>query len=100
MVDSVGDAFTDRFVWDGTRDRSSFCAVKDAMAFRNDVLGGEDSIMRYNHELAAWAGEYLTDLWNTTTLTSEPAMMNSMVNVKGPGLNAMHIYSPSSSLSF
>jgi selenocysteine lyase/cysteine desulfurase len=34
VVDSFGDAFADRYVWDGTRDRSAFLAMSDAMDFR------------------------------------------------------------------
>ena len=50
VVDSYGDDFVSRFVWDGTRDRSPFCAISDALAFRA-ALGGEGTIMSYNHHL-------------------------------------------------
>ena len=37
---SIHDEFSHRFVWSGTRDRSAFLAVNDAMDFREDVGGG------------------------------------------------------------
>lgn len=86
VVDSYGDEFTSRFIWDGTRDRSPFCAVKDALAFR-EWLGGEEAIMKYNHELAKWAGDYLAERWNTSVLTYDESMLNSMVNVVAPTQN-------------
>ncbi len=65
VIDSVEtQAFPDRFIWEGTRDRTAvsggvvafasayvvnliqFCAVEDAVAFR-DWIGGEDAIQNY-----------------------------------------------------
>lgn len=44
VVDSYGDDFSTRFVWDGTRDRSPFLSISDSIDWR-ESLGGEDAIM-------------------------------------------------------
>ena len=84
VVDSWGDSYVDRFEWDGTRDRSPMCAIKDALAFRQS-LGGEAAIMEYTHSLAKWAGEHLSGVWKTRVLNgAEADERNSMVNVEVP----------------
>ena len=70
----------------GTRDRSSFCAIHDALAFRAS-LGGEQAINDYNHGLARRAGQALTALWNTSVLDAEESQANSMLNVVVPTSN-------------
>jgi len=86
VVDSYGDDFVTRFVWSGTRDRSSFCAVHDALAFRASV-GGEEAIREYTHGLARWAGEHLSAVWHTKVLDSGPSQANSMLNIVVPTAN-------------
>lgn len=43
--------FVRNFEWVGTRDDSAYCCVKDAIAWRRDVLGGEERIVDYIWEL-------------------------------------------------
>ena len=84
-MDSFGDDFQTRFVWDGTRDRSPFLSIADAVDWRAS-LGGEDAIMAYNHKLAKDAGALLTEKWGTGVL-DRGAQANSMLNVVVPTTN-------------
>lgn len=43
--------FVRNFEWVGTRDDSAYLCVKDAIAWRRDVLGGEERIMAYLWDL-------------------------------------------------
>jgi selenocysteine lyase/cysteine desulfurase len=48
IVDSAMiDTFESRFIWTGTRDRTSYCAILSALDYRQS-LGGEQRIMNYN----------------------------------------------------
>jgi selenocysteine lyase/cysteine desulfurase len=78
--------FTDRFVWAGTRDRSAFCAVQEAITFR-ESLGGETAIMDYTYQLADFAGKYLMNLWQVEPLAPN-SMHSSMVTVRIPTMDA------------
>jgi selenocysteine lyase/cysteine desulfurase len=91
VVDSFGDAFADRFVWSGTRDRSSFLAVSDAMDFREEVGGGgaagEAATMRYVMDLSRRGANLLAKTWGTGQLAPD-SMQGSMANVIVPTTNA------------
>lgn len=114
VVDSIGDAFVDRFVYTGTRDYVPFVTINDAIKFRNkvgfgslctirlkwnveprvlcaqcmrcigQVLGGEDAIMAYNHQLATDGGAYLAKLWNTAVMAPPEMMQMSITSVALP----------------
>jgi isopenicillin-N epimerase len=87
VVDNVEtQAFSDRFIWTGTRDRTPYCAIQAATAFRGE-LGGESAIMAYNMGLARWAEAYLRALWGVTAM-APPAMHTSMSIVQIPTPNA------------
>jgi selenocysteine lyase/cysteine desulfurase len=43
-------------------------AIAAAMDFR-DIIG-EDAIVDYNHGMAVWANQYLSQLWGTQALVS------------------------------
>ena len=75
--------FTDRFIWTGTRDRTAYCAINDAFNFRNNVLGGEDNIMKYTQSLASTGGRLLVNLWQSRLL-GPLDMMSSMVSIQVP----------------
>lgn len=45
VVDSFGDAFADRYVWSGTRDRSPFLAMGDAFNYRANM--GDSALIAY-----------------------------------------------------
>lgn len=86
IVDSaMTDSFESRFIWTGTRDRTAFCAILAALDYRQS-LGGEQRIMNYNHELAMFAGQFLSNLWKTQIL-SPTSMQSSMTNVQVPTNN-------------
>ncbi len=69
----------------GTRDPSHFLAAPFAIELMNEFGGadGASTVRRYNHDLAWWAGQYLTDRWGTRFTTPEE-MIGSMVNVRLP----------------
>jgi selenocysteine lyase/cysteine desulfurase len=87
VVDSFGDSFADRFVWDGTRDRSAFLAVGDALDFRNSF--GEDALLGYIHTLGREGAAAMARVLGTTSLgvgglLAPPAMQATMHNVIVP----------------
>jgi isopenicillin-N epimerase len=65
----------------GTRDPTAHLAAPFAIAMMREL--GLDDIYRYNHALAWWAGQYLSDRWGTAFTTPE-SMIGSMVNVRLP----------------
>jgi isopenicillin-N epimerase len=69
----------------GTRDPSHFLTAPFSIELMNEFGGNEgvDAIYRYNHELAWWAAQYLSDRWDTRFTTPE-GMVGSMVNVRLP----------------
>ncbi|CAF0865032.1 unnamed protein product [Adineta ricciae] len=86
IVDStMTDDFESRFIWTGTRDRTSYCAILSALDYRQ-TLGGEERIMTYNQELAQYGGRYLSRLWGTRILSPE-SMQSGMTNVQVPTKN-------------
>lgn len=78
--------FADRFVWTGTRDRTAFCAVEAAVAYRA-TLGGEAAVMSYNQNLALYAKRYLERAWGVTPMAPDE-MMSSLSIVELPTKNA------------
>ena len=69
----------------GTRDPSHFLTAPFSIELMNE-FGGADgvaAIYRYNHDLAWWAGQYLSDRWGTRFTTPEE-MIGSMINVRLP----------------
>jgi len=69
----------------GTRDPTAHLSAPFAIQLL-DELGGDEgvaAIYRHNHDLAWWAGQYLSDRWGTRFTTPE-AMIGSMVNVRLP----------------
>jgi isopenicillin-N epimerase len=65
----------------GTRDPSPFLTAPFAIEHMHSY--GLDAIFAYNHELAWWAGQYLSDRWDTLFATPE-SMIGSMVTVRLP----------------
>ncbi len=74
--------FTDRYIWTGTRDRTAYCAIADAITFR-ESLGGEAAIMNYTRSLALAGGHVLVGNWSTRLLGPD-SMASSMVSVQVP----------------
>jgi selenocysteine lyase/cysteine desulfurase len=71
------------FSYTGTKDYSPFLAMADALDFRESVLGGEEAIMKYNHDLAVRGGDLLSSKWQTDKLTDD-AYIGAMANVRLP----------------
>jgi selenocysteine lyase/cysteine desulfurase len=116
VVDNLEtQAFTDRFIWTGTRDRTPYCAIQaatvrshgpvaqpppshlthtkshasaytTAQAFRK-WLGGEAAVTAYTTGLARWAVAYLEGLWGVEKM-APIGMHTSMSLVKIPTNNA------------
>lgn len=65
----------------GTRDPSAWLAAPAGL----DVLHGYglEAVLTHNHELAWWAGGYLSDRWGTP-FTTPHGMIGSMVTVRLP----------------
>jgi hypothetical protein len=86
VTDSFNDSFVVKFIWDGTRDRSPFAAINDALSFREKQTGGEPAIIEYNHKLAKWAAHYLSSRWKTPTFVAD-CFFTSMADVVLPTAN-------------
>jgi isopenicillin-N epimerase len=87
VVDSFGDTFSDRFVWDGTRDRSAFLAVSDAMDYRDSF--GEAALMDYVHGVGRDGAAAMVRVMGTAALgvgglLAPPSMQATMHNVVVP----------------
>ena len=86
VVDSIETAnFTDRFIWTGTRDRTAYCAIQAATAFR-EQLGGEAAIQAYNAGLALFAKRHLEAAWGVPPMAPDE-MMSSLSIVQLPTHN-------------
>jgi hypothetical protein len=83
VVDSFGDAFTDRFIWSGTRDRSPFLAMADALDFRTWL--GEEKLLSYIHQLSSDGAALLVRMWGDRSgLLAPDSMQATMHNVIVP----------------
>ena len=86
-MDTFGDAFADRYVWSGTRDRSPFLAMGDAMDFRERL--GEKALVAYIHNLSHVGAALMVDVLGTASrgvggLVAPSAMQAAMHNVIAP----------------
>lgn len=86
-VDNTEDGdFVSRFVWEGTRDRSAWCAIRDALDYRA-AIGGEAAIQQYTQRLAHDGGRLLQAMWRTEFM-APASMWSSMALVRAPTDNA------------
>ena len=65
----------------GTRDPTPHLVAPFAIELMHSY--GEGAVLSYNHGLAWWAGQYLSDLWGTAFSTPEE-MIGAMVAVRLP----------------
>jgi len=65
----------------GTRDPTPHLTAPFAIDLLHSY--GEGAVMSYNHQLAWWAGRFLSDAWGTAFTTPE-TMIGSMVTVRLP----------------
>ena len=78
---AYGEGYTREFDWVGTRDPSAWLALGAALDFVDEL--GLERMMAHNHDLAVWAGEYLSKAWGR--VQGAPAsMLGSMVAVEAP----------------
>lgn len=79
-------AFVHNFEFVGTLDTSAYLCVKDAIAWRQGVLGGEDKIMEYTHWLAAEGGRKVAAILGTEIMENHSQTLTkcAMVNVGLP----------------
>jgi len=57
--------------WTGTPDWSPILSTLAALDFRKDVLGGEEKIQRWCHNLAIEGGERVAKILGTRTMRNE-----------------------------
>ena len=66
---------------------TGFCCLEAAFAFRASLHpGGEAALLRHGHEMAVWAGSYLSRVWGTSVMdASEDGDMTPwMTNIELP----------------
>ncbi|POY75061.1 hypothetical protein BMF94_2037 [Rhodotorula taiwanensis] len=80
--------FVNEHSWSGTVDWSPYLSVAAALDFRRDVLGGEERIRKYCHELAVEGGELVAKALGTSVLRNpnpeDGELIANMVNVELP----------------
>ncbi|KAF4125495.1 hercynylcysteine S-oxide lyase [Geosmithia morbida] len=78
--------FERNFEWVGTRDDSPYLSVRDAIAWRKHVLGGEDRIMAYMTDLSRRGIRVVADALGTDYLDNKAGTMTdcAMANVALP----------------
>jgi hercynylcysteine S-oxide lyase len=78
--------FVRNFEWVGTRDDSAYICVKDAIAWRRDVLGGEDKILAYLWHLNKNGIARVADILGTSYLENKAGTLTNcgMANVALP----------------
>lgn len=86
---SAKSVFVNAFEYVGTVDNSPYLCVKDALEFRESVLGGEARIQQYMRSLATQGGARVSDKLGTWVLGHEHGRGDSfthcaMVNVAIP----------------
>ncbi|KAL0482752.1 hercynylcysteine S-oxide lyase [Acrasis kona] len=78
-----GEDFVTNFLYVGTRDYCPYLALHEAMDFR-ESLGGDQVIMKYNHDLAWKGANLVANSWNTTVLVQKEDMNGALVSVQLP----------------
>ena len=73
--------FVQEFDWVGTRDPTPWLVAPEGVRFLEDL--GYDLLRKYNHDLAWYAAQYLTDRWGTPLQIDESAV-GCMVSVMTP----------------
>ena len=78
--------FVFNFQWQGTRDYSSYLCVKDAIAWRKDVLGGEERIIEQLWSLNKKGSKRTAELLGTQVLENKKGTLSdcAMANVALP----------------
>ncbi|KAL2753148.1 hypothetical protein ACRALDRAFT_2113136 [Sodiomyces alcalophilus JCM 7366] len=81
--DGTKPAFVNNFEFVGTLDNAPYLTVKDALAWRQNVLGGEQRIIEYLWTLAKEGGKKVADILGTHVLENKKGTLtnNAMVNI-------------------
>ena len=79
-------AFISNFEFVGTVDNSPFVCVKEAIEWRQRVLGGEEAIMQYTQSLAREGGKLVASILGTEVLDNKSKTLSrcTMTNVALP----------------
>ncbi|KAI8342745.1 pyridoxal phosphate-dependent transferase [Chlamydoabsidia padenii] len=77
-------SFESEFRSPGTIDHAQYFCVAEALKYR-ESLGGEEAIMKYNHDLAVRGGALVADILGTRVMENDDRTLTvSMVNVELP----------------
>ncbi|GAA5995345.1 hypothetical protein JCM5350_003959 [Sporobolomyces pararoseus] len=81
--------WVEEFIWTGTLDWSPILSTLSALEFRKTILGGEEKITRYCHDLAIRGGELVAEILGTRTMRNsnpetEGELVANMINVLLP----------------
>lgn len=78
--------FVQAFEFFGSVDNGPFACVKDAIKWREEVLGGEERILAYTHALAKEGGKRVASILGTKVMENKAGTLgrSSMVNVALP----------------
>ncbi|KAI8944510.1 aminotransferase family protein-like protein [Xylaria longipes] len=84
--DANPNAFVELFDFTGTIDMTNYLTVKDALAFRNQVCGGEEVINSYCRRLARESGALAASLFGTEVMDAAGSCMRecNFANVRLP----------------
>ncbi|KAI9172589.1 Hercynylcysteine sulfoxide lyase [Paramyrothecium foliicola] len=79
-------AFVTNFQFVGTNDDAPYACVKDAIAYRRDVLGGEDRIMAYQRDLSRRGSDRVAEALGTHVLDNKAGTLrqSAMANIALP----------------
>jgi selenocysteine lyase/cysteine desulfurase len=75
------DPLYHRFIYTSTKDYTAMLSIHAATEFRQAVLGGDDTIHQYVHNLALTAKRHLMDVWQVYTYLTPDSMEEYMINV-------------------
>lgn len=86
LPDGGKSHFVSNFEWVGTRDDSPYLCVKDAIAWRRNVLGGEKRIMDYTRDLSKRGIAHVAQVLGTEYLDNKSGTLTdcAMANVALP----------------
>jgi selenocysteine lyase/cysteine desulfurase len=83
MISSSGlNDYVGKFSYTGTRDYTALATIPEGFKFR-ELLGGDNAIFDYCHDLVLKAAHYLAEAWRTYLLVND-SMVGCMVNVVLP----------------
>ena len=86
QLPSAKSAFVTNFETVGTKDNGPYLCVKDAIAWRRNVLGGEMRIIKYLTDLNKKGSQYVADFLGTEVLENSAKTMTdcAMANIALP----------------